>query len=344
MLLNDIICFTLISIDKIKGLHAVWFLGDNFAATIYRKHFLLISDVVSEERHRKGNEDEFQFFVKDNFEFHMFCNSKYNSPMQNMLIRLQNTFVAAINQNISLPRYVLIILDSDLIDFLAFNKAGMAQLAGDWITWLVNQFSVAIAKRKEQLPSKAQCKSEPCVYWCLPPSHVNFGESANECRKKFGFCVETILKGRSDMRVIKIKDGWNFNDKSLVHQGKLTETGKYAYWEAVDLAFKFNTERHELFLAKSKCIEMKKEVTNIREDSSRSADNKIRSQQRLVSEDTRAHRREKTCAPYRDDMENFFMRRRRRDDQYHWSSNERRREREHSYSGNRFMLPRPYRH
>ena len=81
---------------------------------------------------------------------------------------------------------------------------------------------------------------------------MNFSEKANDCRKKFNFCLESILKGHSDMHVIKFKNKWDFYDKALVCMDKFTECGLYSYWEAVDSAFSFNVKCHESFLAKSK--------------------------------------------------------------------------------------------
>ena len=288
--------------------------------------------MVTEERHQQKDKDEFKFFIKENYDFSMYCNSRYNSPTQNMLIRLQNTFVSTINQSLTqcLPKYMLLVLDDDIINFMAFTKTGMTQLISNWVTWLVQQFKLAVAKRKEKLPKKSKSSVEPCIYWCLPPTHISFGEAANECRKKFGFCVESIVKDIPNMRVIKMKEGWNYSDKSLVSSsGKLTEAGKYAYWEAVDLAFKFNAERHEVFLAKMKVNSAKQP------DAGKSlvkTEFQSQGRQRSSQEDQQSRFED------RNDMQNFFIRHRNIDDRYHWEN-----KRCHFDTGNRFMLPRVHR-
>ena len=110
-------------------------MGDNFAATTYRKYFLERSSI--KEADRCGSHDDientepFQFFIKNSFDFNMFCNSRYNSPNQNMLARLQNMFVATVNKHHNLPSYILIIIDDDLIQHLGFLEAGMTQLLAD---------------------------------------------------------------------------------------------------------------------------------------------------------------------------------------------------------------------
>ena len=316
--------------EKIKALHEVWLLGDNFAATTYRKFFLLRPEIKDEDGHDPV--EPFEFFIKKNFDFNMFCNSRFNSPTQNMLVRIQNTFVSAINKAANLPKYIILIFDNDLIEYMNYLDSGMAQLLGVWVNWLISEFAAAVEKRNDQLPVRA--KLMPCIYWCLLPGHVNFYALVNENRKKFNFCVESSVKGKADMRVIKIKDNWDFNDPNLVQNGSFTEAGKYAYWEAVDAAFHFNADRHELFLAKSKCSAASSKaqsrndvalVKNPRNDMRRNES----SQEELVHEDG---------------MRDFF-RNHRTDDRFHWSK-----QRCDNYSfssqnfdhggGNRFMLPR----
>ena len=91
-------------LDKILGCDDVWICGDNFAATTYRKYFLCRSEILEEGREA----NPFNSYIKDKFEYNMFCNSRFNSPTQNMLVRIQNTVAAAINNNTSLPRYICV--------------------------------------------------------------------------------------------------------------------------------------------------------------------------------------------------------------------------------------------
>ena len=97
------------------------------------------------------------FYIKDNYEVILFINSKFASSNTNMLARLQNTFVSAFNKTKSgvLPRYILAVLDDDLITFLDFKRDdGAATLFGSWIEWLVNEFNTAIEERSKLLDMK----------------------------------------------------------------------------------------------------------------------------------------------------------------------------------------------
>ena len=148
---------------------------------------------------------------------------------------------------------MLVILDEDLLEYLDYHDEGMAQMFGNWFNWLVQELKTIINAHRAQLPVKAHKINEPCVYWSLLPLHSNFSETKNNNRRKLNFCMESTLKGRSDMHVIKIKDIWNSHDKSLVKNDNFTETGFYTYWRAIDAALKFNVLCHEMFLACMQC-------------------------------------------------------------------------------------------
>ena len=208
----------------------------------YRLHFLL-------RQNKQFNES---CFMKNAFDFKPFCNSRFNSATANMLVRLQNTFASAMNKNPLLPKYVLVVLDDDLITYMNYKGTGVAVLLGEWVTWLVKTFQELIKKRKEQLPNKSKKENMPCMYWCAAPTHVNFSLERNTLRKKYNQCVETVMKldASKNMRLIRFKDRWNSMDSSLVVRDKMTDHGLNIYWAAIDASFKFNVTKHELFLAK----------------------------------------------------------------------------------------------
>ena len=295
--------------EKIKGLDQVWILGDNFMATSYRKHFLL-------------REDNADGFLKKSFEVQNYCNSRFNSAMKNMLIQIQNTVAGAINKNVALPRYFLIILDADLIEYLDYKKAGLAVMLGDWITWIQKEIAELIAAHKSQLPCKSAREEQPCIYWVAAPAHQSFSETVSECRKKWNFCLESSFKGKTDVCVIKFKNNWDVSDQSLVQHDRLTDKGLSMYWDAVEAAFEFNAHRHEYFLVK-KLVTKRANGSDGKKLTSSEDKNKNKHQPQC----------RQNCSP--GEMRRFFNRHR---DNYHWHQRDAREDLQRSRS--RFMLPR----
>ena len=161
----------------------------------------------------------------------MHCNSRFNSPTENMLVRYLNSFIGAMNKfkSTPLPQYIIVVPEDDLITYLDFQGVGVAQLFGTLLTWLSQQFKEVIDTKKSLLPVKSQLNSQPCIYCIVPPLHNNFSKGRNDLRCNFGFCLETLLKGCSDMRVIKLKEHWDVSRQALVSKDKITQTRLFAY-------------------------------------------------------------------------------------------------------------------
>ena len=273
-------------VEDIKAVNTVWLVGDNFAAKTYRS----------------------------SFDFKMSCNSRFNSAMKNMLIRLQNTVATAINNSKGMMlKFVIIILDDDLVSFLAFVGKGVGELIASWITWLTKQISELFNSRFSQLPVKAKHSFEPCIYWCSCPLHCNFSPQTNKIHRKINTCLDLICKDKPDMRVMKIKDKWSFDDKALVYKNKFTTSGLHAYWDAMDAAFKFNAQKREIFVAKQ-ILALAAKKDNVNKEV-RKEDGK---KQKLG------------------DIPQFFKRHQR--DSFHWYHKDTR-EDFRQQTGNRFLLP-----
>ena len=62
--------------------------------------------------------DESNSFMKNNFEVAAQCGSQFACANQNMLARIQNSLAQGLNKSLYLPKYILFVLDIDLIEHL----------------------------------------------------------------------------------------------------------------------------------------------------------------------------------------------------------------------------------
>ena len=220
--------------EEIKAYEEIWIISDNFVATTYCNHF------------KKAKLDS---FMKSRFDVHAFCNGKYNSHETNMLIRLKVTLSKAIEKRVKLPRFIVVVLDNDLIQFLAYVNKGIAMLLGEWFEWLVECYSNLCAQRKKLLPLKAVKEGYPQLYFIAPPRHGFFND--NEERKILFHCMEATVKSFDDVRLVKMMELWNFKDQELVNdEGQFTSLGLTTYWASVDAAIAFNVRKHDEFLSR----------------------------------------------------------------------------------------------
>ena len=211
------------------------------------------TSVVSTDSENKNKNYADKSYIKSNYEFKPFCNSRFASSTENMLTRLQNSLAMGFNhfKDGRLPQYIVVVLDDDLITYLDFKKEGATTLLGIWIQWLAQEAQKLLQDRLQQLPVKCK-KTEVFFYWVSAPLHSFFSKERNDLRTRFNLALDSVIKTQKNMRIIKLKDWWNSKDSSLVIHDRITETGMGAYWKAVDASFHFNDDQRQTFLAKTK--------------------------------------------------------------------------------------------
>ena len=222
--------------DEVTGNKKVWLIGDDFLASTIRVHF------------RKSPAD---FHLKENFQVNIFCGNCFNDSNQNVLSRVQISLAKVINSLHKLPDFILMILDDDLIRFLKFKDPGVSSMYGTWIEWLCGTMDNMIKNRYEQLPVKARtAEITQQVYWMLSVTHMNFDAKDKQARDHFNLCPKSVVKTYTNMRTMKMKENWSFNDSTLVTNNHITSAGYNQYWKAIDASFKFNVQKRQEFLVR----------------------------------------------------------------------------------------------
>ena len=210
----------------------------------YREHFMKRKNM--------------KWFMKDHFELGIFCKSKRSCNNPNMLGQLINSVVDSINARLKLPRIMVIIIEKDFIEELKPERDTQdvtitATLYGTWLEWLAKEVMDAIRFRFDQLPAKAR-KSldlEPMVYWTAIPNHMNYSYYTRVQIAKFNNCLDSVMKLHENMRMVKIKKDWFYEDANLVTpMGRITHDGIDQLWESIDSSIEFNYNKRVEFLAK----------------------------------------------------------------------------------------------
>ena len=228
-----IVSFRMLS-DDVSGYENLWFIGDTFLATTFREHF--------------KKEREYNFYCKENFDVSAYCSSRQCEKDQNIVRRIKNSLVAGLNKHWKLPKYLVILLDADIIDFLCYTNIGIAGFYGEIVESVIKCIREVISMRKESLPTKAVKQDFPYIYWVSLPQHRNFD---NKPRSKFNLTMDSIIKLHPDMRLILIKEHWDYNNENLVQNDRFTGIGCNQYWKAIDASLKFNISKREKIIGKN---------------------------------------------------------------------------------------------
>ena len=198
-----------------------------------------------------------KFFIKENLEYHAYYGSRCENNEQNMLLRLEKVLMKGITTRVRLSKFLVIVLDDNFVKFGKFEGSGIAGIIGDYLDSLIQNIQCLLKERKQQLPSSAKKDEQPVIYWVAAPHHKNFLD--NGLRTKFNLCLESIVKTQSNMRVIKLKEIWEFDNCDAIQpEGVFTIEGAQHYWGAVDVAVRFNAGKWEEWLIRCKFMELQK--------------------------------------------------------------------------------------
>ena len=237
-----------------------------------------------------------------------------------MLSRIQHTVVNAINKSKKLLKFVVMVLDDDLLTYLNYYRNGLISLLGPWIEWLMQDITTFFTERKQKLPENTQRPNEPFIYWTIAPTHSGFVIKKNDLRQKLNLCLQMTCRQFEMIRVVKFKDIWQYDDTSSVEANKITEEGMSKYWRALDATVRFNIAKREVYLAKCKFQELQaSESIPIQSNSIAMLHGHISKQDRQGSDE-------------RDPIRRFFKK---KSDRYHWNRRDSRED-----MSNRFLLPR----
>ena len=100
-----------------KGTERIWVVGDDFASRSFDPYFKL-------------NKDSEDTYMMSNYKVTGYNNNKFLSVNQNMVSRLRNTIVTGFKEQTYAPKFVIIVLDDDLVKYVNFPHFGISDALG----------------------------------------------------------------------------------------------------------------------------------------------------------------------------------------------------------------------
>ena len=137
-----------------------------------------------------------------------------------------------------MPKYILVILEDDIIRETNFADCGLAQYYERQLRWVISEYRKAIDTIKDYLPNKAKNRKYPKIVWVSPSIHDNYDN--NMLRKKFCKVIESLTKFNENMESRRINQGWDMHDNGIYLKAEQRFTGRgiQTYWDAVDAIVK----------------------------------------------------------------------------------------------------------
>ena len=80
-----------------------------------------------------------------------------------MLSRILNSFIKGVNASGKFPRYIVVILDDDLVMEVSSIGFGVSTVIGEWIKYLAQNMADIVEQHKKALPAKAIKNEYPMI-------------------------------------------------------------------------------------------------------------------------------------------------------------------------------------
>ena len=212
-----------------------WLLGDEFLRIAFDEYGCL---------HRKAIQDR---------QPHPYLFANYNikelhapnpSNIRAFLARVFNALVRGLNHKLEplLPRYILIMLDIDLIQHAEVFDYGVSRTFEDTLKWLLININAVVETRKEDLmgkrPGAVSSSMEPRLIWVAAVHHPESSahRQVHSLIRKFNTILEEVIAGDKRSHILRpaVEDSaTNFNQ-----WGSFTAFGLTALWQSIDSKMK----------------------------------------------------------------------------------------------------------
>ena len=222
----------------------VWVIRDHFLLEVYGELSRMKSDAIMTKRappylHKMYN---VQFFTANPL-----------SEVKNIMTRLVNSLVKALNDAKYLPRIILVVLDDDILHQIGKLKVGTDAIIilEKAINWVMLQMERAITSKKDGLKKKkpgAVVTSKPKVIWVKMLKRYNACNHLMQVRNTYNEVVEKAMVDRTNHYIIDLAEKMGaptyFNKTAPFD---LTGDGRMRYWKEIDFAIEqFDFQRLSL--------------------------------------------------------------------------------------------------
>ena len=107
----------------------------------------------------------------------------FSSQTKSIVARLRNCMVHTYNNYQILPKWVIWIVENDIIKALKYTDFGVTESYQAVLTWLFDELKTIRNELRDALPFKAKKYEWPYFLWIEPTLHRSYGD--NEIRKIF---------------------------------------------------------------------------------------------------------------------------------------------------------------
>ena len=211
---------------QIKAFHDVWFIGDDFLTEIYHT-FLRMRDEAVKSQCRPP-------YVFEQYNVACFTPNP-QTLLKDVLARLINCLIKALNDAVKLPRLIVIIPEEDLLQFISAPGYSVKKLSHEALTWLFNQVDRALDAKCDNLYNRklGAVAFDTKIIWVQMINRINGYSKTLANRKVFNEVLANLVRNKTEHYLIDIDD--EMADRSLLDSAnRLNGYGRVHYFAEID--------------------------------------------------------------------------------------------------------------
>ena len=178
-------------------------------------------------------------FMKNAFETSIHASSATDTPNRNVISRITNNIIRAINTKREIPKWIVIIPEADLLNCVNYTQFGVSAAYGMVLEFIMASTEKALQQFFGTLPQKANKYHWPYILWIEPTLHMSYTD--NELRIKFLKSLHTVSLMHDRVIVLPLRQMWSDNSPNMVDTrfNRLFPQGLTALWRGIDQAVRF---------------------------------------------------------------------------------------------------------
>ena len=216
----------------VEAIYDVWFVGDDFMRQS-------MNTLPTWRSQAAGDKNFPQPYVYDYYNVFFYTQRKCASNMH-VISRITNSLIEGFNHRARLPRFIIVLLDKDLIEDVNQFEYGTVDEYRKNLAWLMRQINMLVRRRRLDLMDKkpgAVYNSDPKVIFVRMIKRVAYYNKGHRMEKvcsfrtKFNDILEEVV-AEFDYHIMSIHACCT--EDCFDPQGKLTYKGKNRYWQEMD--------------------------------------------------------------------------------------------------------------
>ena len=233
---------------EIKALKQLWFIEDEFVNETYHSLASMKCDYVVEKKPLP--------FVYQHYNVSCYTTNPL-AQNKDVISRLLNCFIKALNDHAYLPQVIIMIPDHDLIHHIDDYGPGFRLLVGTSIGYIADQIDRAIEIRKDQLMAKCPGtidENSVKIVWIKALGRMKSQDEAT-VKYKFNAELEEVLSQRGNHFIMDVQRAVS-NVTDFNQFGDLSGPGRIRFWNEIN-------RQLEMFIFKdiSLCPLSRKEIS-----------------------------------------------------------------------------------